>query len=110
VSAGGGADGKETRSAPFRFRRFVMRKVQFLAIGVGVAMMAASSVASAAVVEGNHDANRYTKALNLLESKGYTKFSDFHRTGDTFQAQVTHDGKTMTVTIDPDAGLVHKAM
>jgi hypothetical protein len=50
--------------------------------------------------------DRATAALNLLEEKGYTQFSNFHRAGSDFQATVTRDGHPMVVAIDPDSGSI----
>ena len=49
-----------------------------------------------------------TDALNLLESKGYGDFSNFHRAGRMYAATVSRDGKTMHLTIDPEAGTIEK--
>jgi hypothetical protein len=49
-----------------------------------------------------------TDALNLLESKGYGDFNNFHRDGRMYAATVTRDGKTMTLTIDPATGKIEK--
>lgn len=47
--------------------------------------------------------NRATTALNLLVANGYTQWSDFHRTGNYFEARVIKDGRPMLVRVDPDA-------
>jgi hypothetical protein len=94
-----------------------MRLHHFFSIGLGLAMLTAASAASAAsdgsdasyaagAAESGPSANRYTEALNMLEAKGYPNFSNFHRSGGVFQAQVMSKGKTTTVTIDPDRGLI----
>ena len=49
-----------------------------------------------------------TDALNLLESKGYGDFDNFRRDGRMYAATVTRDGKTMHLTIDPEAGKIEK--
>lgn len=49
-----------------------------------------------------------TDALNLLESRGYGDFDNFHRDGRMYAATVTRNGKTMHLTIDPEAGKIEK--
>jgi hypothetical protein len=47
-------------------------------------------------------ANRETKALNMLEAKGYTQFTDFHRIHNgLFGARVDRNGHWMSVQINP---------
>lgn len=71
-----------------------------LVIGTGAAMAAAPDAA-------NHynwnpaQGKRATQALNLLEAKGYGDFKDFKADGNTFEAKVQQQGKTMTVVVDP---------
>ena len=53
-----------------------------------------------------HLAKRETKALNLLEAKGYGNFRNFHREGRVFAAMVLHHGQPERVMINPDTGSV----
>ena len=50
--------------------------------------------------------NRETKALNLLEAKGYTYFSNFKPDGRDYSATVAKNGHNMTVLVDPAKGQV----
>ena len=50
--------------------------------------------------------DRDTKALNLLEAKGYTGIQQFHPVGKDFEAVVSQGGKPTTVRVDPDAGTI----
>jgi hypothetical protein len=51
--------------------------------------------------------DRETRALNVLEAKGYGgNYTDFQADGSNYSAMVTHNGKTQKVMIDPDAGTV----
>ncbi len=51
------------------------------------------------------NSGRDTKALNMLEANGYTRFSNFRSDGKNFEATVTaNNGKQMTVIVDPDSG------
>lgn len=52
------------------------------------------------------EGHRATEALNLLEAKGYTQFSNFRRDGKDFEATVNHDGRQMAVMIDPDSNTI----
>ena len=52
------------------------------------------------------EARRETRALNLIEAKGFGDFRDFHADGKNFQAQVTSASKSFNVVVDPDTGQV----
>ena len=54
----------------------------------------------------NQVANRETKALNLLEAKGYASFSNFKPAGKDYSAIVAKNGHNMTVMVDPASGRV----
>jgi len=60
----------------------------------------------AAAMRNDRAAERMTKALNLLEAKGYGSFSDFKPDGKDYAATVTQAGHSMTVRVDPDSGQV----
>ena len=91
-----------------------------LATGMTVPAMAASPTmpaartampaAKAAPATGDDEMSHSpaTDALNLLESKGYGDFDNFHRDGRMYAATVTRDGKTMHLTIDPESGKIEK--
>jgi len=51
-------------------------------------------------------ARRETRALNLIEAKGYGDFTNFRADGKNFAAQVDKNGKRFTVIADPDSGQV----
>ena len=50
--------------------------------------------------------HRMTKALNLLEAKGYGSFNNFKRDGKDFTASVMKNGQSQTLRIDPDSGQI----
>jgi hypothetical protein len=51
--------------------------------------------------------DRETRALNVLEAKGYGgSYTDFQSAGRNYSAMVTHNGKSQKVIIDPDRGTV----
>ncbi len=52
------------------------------------------------------NADRATRALNMLEAQGFTRFSDFKASGADFTAEVRKHGKTARVTIDPDTNQI----
>jgi len=47
-----------------------------------------------------------TRALNLLEAKGYGDFRNFQARGQDFTATVTQHDRAVTLLIDPRAGIV----
>ena len=49
---------------------------------------------------------RMTRALNLLEAKGYGDFSGFKQAGTEFAATVMRNGKQTVVTVNPDSDQV----
>ncbi len=90
-----------------------MRKSGILSAVLGLAVAASAGSAFAAtgpVDDTGPAAARYTQALNLLEDKGYGNFTNFHKSGNEFQATVTRNGKSMTVTVNPDSGVVNTRM
>ena len=50
--------------------------------------------------------DRMTKALNLLEAKGYTDFTNFRPDGSDYSATIAKNGHDETVRVDPDSGQV----
>lgn len=42
-----------------------------------------------------------TDALNMLETHGYATFSNFHKSGNDFEATVREGGKSFQVLVDP---------
>lgn len=50
--------------------------------------------------------DRDTAALNLLSANGYTGLTDFRADGIVFVAKAQHDGKPVTVMVDPDTGVI----
>ena len=54
-----------------------------------------------------HSANRETRALNLLEAKGYGgSFSNFQREGHVYSATVMRHGQSQKVIINPERNSV----
>jgi hypothetical protein len=49
---------------------------------------------------------RYTHALNFLEANGYTGILSFSAEGQDFDATVWHDGKQVSVRLDPSTGAI----
>ena len=78
-------------------------------------VVAAPALASAAI--GTTAVDRSTRslgdqmstALNLLEAKGYARFSGFKAEGNHFVARVSQDGGQFDVDIDPESGQVTRA-
>jgi hypothetical protein len=52
------------------------------------------------------DAERITRALNLLEANGYGGFTNFQPAAGGYAATVTKNGRQMNVTVNPDTGQV----
>ena len=52
------------------------------------------------------DAKRMTKALNILEAKGYGSFNNFKADGANYAATITQSGHEQTVVVNPDSGQV----
>jgi len=77
-----------------------------LMLGAGAAFAAATPTAANHYNSNPAEGVRATRALNLLEAKGYGDFRDFKRDGQNFQATVQQQGKTMTVVVNPDAHTV----
>ncbi len=80
-----------------------MLKPFALAAILGASAVAFGGTAFAAYDDTGRGATRYTDALNILEAKGYNRFTGFKKTGDDFQASVTRNGKQETVVVDPDS-------
>jgi hypothetical protein len=74
-----------------------------LLVLAGPALAATGSGMAAAQ---NGDAARVTKALNVLEAKGYGSFTNFRADGTKYAATVTQNGQPLTVVINPDNGQV----
>src|SRR5262249_45935652 len=49
---------------------------------------------------------RYTSALNDLEAHGYTGISNFSAEGQDFTATAWHNGKLVSVMLDPATGAI----
>jgi hypothetical protein len=76
-----------------------------LAIGLGGTAFAAAG--PGADGDWRRQGYRAPQALNLLEVDGDGAFSGFHRSGKNFMADVTKDGRTNWVVIDPDTNQIH---
>ncbi|MGH7075874.1 MAG: hypothetical protein ACREFD_16985 [Stellaceae bacterium] len=50
--------------------------------------------------------DRATRALDLLEARGYHDFKNFRRHGRDYAATVTHHGRRERVIVNPDSGSV----
>jgi hypothetical protein len=50
--------------------------------------------------------DRDTEALNLLSGAGYTGLTDFRADGLIFIAKAQHDGKPVTVMVDPGTKVI----
>ena len=51
---------------------------------------------------------RATHALNLLESRGYSGFYDFHAVGPDFAANIRQDGGIVHVLVHPGTGQIQQ--
>jgi len=60
----------------------------------------AAKPATKAVKHAPKSAGGATKALNALQSAGYTSLTNFGPRGKVYGATVTKDGKTFNVTVD----------
>ena len=90
----------------------------FAIIGLAGAMIVGSTGATLAASGGqlrtvDYQRNdpqgmRATHALNLLEAQGFGQFSNFRRDGDIFSANVTKNGRTTTVLIDPSTNRIQR--
>ena len=60
----------------------------------------------ATAMRNDVDAPRMTKALNILEAKGYASFNNFKADGANYSATVTQNGHEQTVVVNPDNGQV----
>jgi len=85
-------------------------KLNLHAAAAAAALMIIPASSYAASMQDDPSSERATKALNLLEAKGYTQFSNFRPTGRDFEATVTRDGRQSVVMIDPDADRVSSQM
>jgi hypothetical protein len=74
----------------------------FCAATGGVALAASETAA----VPAADTAQRMTRALNLLEAKGYGAFSNFAPDGKNFTATVTEGSRHFSVIVDPDSDQV----
>jgi hypothetical protein len=86
-----------------------------LALSAGAAVAAPVTQPAATPAHQTHammamrndaSADRETKALNLLEAKGYGSFNNFKPDGQDYAATVTQAGHNMTVLVDPDNGQI----
>jgi hypothetical protein len=59
------------------------------------------SIKTTTAMQSERDSDSYTQALNYLESNGYTGISNISRDGLAFDATAWHDGRQVTVMVDP---------
>lgn len=50
-----------------------------------------------------------TRALNLLEAKGYSGFTDFHSVPGGYAAKVMRNGKSVTLKIDSNTNTISQS-
>jgi hypothetical protein len=87
-----------------------------LALSAGAAFAASPAQPAATTTPKTHHVSaaarnnmveqRMTKALNLLEAKGYGAFENFKADGQDYSATVIQSGHSMTILVDPDSGRV----
>lgn len=84
-----------------------------LSAGAAVAAPATQPAATSAhktpgetALRNDATARRETKALNLIEAKGYGSFTNFKADGKDYTATVMRNGHAMTVRVNPDNGQV----
>lgn len=93
-------------------RRLALAVVPFCAFaGAAFAVTPAMAPAAASThhrhwSDNTAQARRETRALNLLEAKGYGDFTDFRADGRNFSAEVDKNGQRVTVITNPDSGQV----
>lgn len=66
-------------------------------------------MAAARAAHNDQEAERITKALNLLEANGYGDFKNFQPDGQNYVADVMSGGQQMKVAVDPSSGQVTRA-
>lgn len=67
---------------------------------------ATAATAATAATGDNPGASNATRALNLLEARGYPDFSDFTANGNIFRATVVNGGRSSQVSINPQTGAI----
>jgi len=77
-----------------------------VAAALGAMAVPALAAPNGAALSGRSlrmNGDRMTRALNLLEAKGYTNFIDFRGAGGSYEATVTQGGRHFAVRVDPDS-------
>lgn len=80
-----------------------------LVAGAAAVLMGLGSTAAFAMPQWHNQGQQATHALNLLESRGYGGFSNFHAVGQNFAATVMQNGKTMHLMIYPNTNQIQVA-
>ncbi len=80
--------------------------IALLSLGTGPALAATPVGTTAVDHRARAEGDRMTTALNLLEAKGYASFTGFKADGDHYTAAVMQNGRSFTVSINPDNGQV----
>lgn len=77
-----------------------------LPAAVAAALMVSTVAFAAGPATYHWPKNGATRALNLLEAKGYGDFTNFHRAGSDYAATVSQNGQSFPVTINPESGQI----
>lgn len=80
-------------------RRILLASITATLMGIG-------GTAAFAMPHWQMQGQRATSALNLLESRGYGGFTDFHAVGRNFAANLMRDGKTVHVLVNPSTNQI----
>jgi len=64
-------------------------------------LMGLGCTAAFAMPQWQTQGQRATHALNMLESRGYSGFSDFHAVGRAFAANVDQGGRMLHLLVHP---------
>ena len=82
-----------------------------------IAIVSLNTPAAAKATGDTPEAQRATRALNLLEAQGFaadleershSAFLDFRQQGKDFVATIIQKGRTFVVIVDPDTGQVKR--
>jgi hypothetical protein len=89
--------------------RYVLVGSVALALMSGVALAQSAKAPPHKTHHGAYDAgDRYTDALNYLETRGYLNVKDLTEDGSGFTAKAWHGDREVSVRVDPSAGTIQE--
>ena len=87
--------------------RYVLVGSAALALISGVALAQSANAPAHKTHHGAYDAgDRYTDALNYLQTRGYLNVKDLTEDGNFFTARAWYDGREVSVRLDPSTGTI----